>query len=280
MLTLTSGEINAWIAGLLWPLTRILGLIAAAPLFGNAGVPQSAKLSLGVLLALVIAPAVPAGPALDPTSWAGLLILVRELIIGVAMGFAMRLVFAAIEYAGEVASQTMGLGFAMFFDPSTRGRSSAVSQFMALVATMAFLAVNAHLVLIEALAESFITMPIGSTPFSANAPLELARWGGRIFSAGLQLSLPIVAALLITNVALGILTRAAPQLNIFGIGFPVTLGVGFLTLSLALPYLGGPIVSLFNQGIEAGRSIPRAANPQPGGLAPPPAAAPAVPAPG
>lgn len=281
MLTLTSAEINTWIAGLLWPLARILGLIAAAPLFGNAGVPVSVKVSLGVLLALVIAPLVPAVPAADPTSWAGLLILVKEMIIGVALGFAMRLVFAAIEYAGEVASQTMGLGFAMFFDPSTRGRSSAISQFMALVATMAFLAVNAHLVLLEALAESFVTMPITETPFSTNAALELVRWGGRIFSAGLQLSLPIVAALLITQVALGILTRAAPQLNIFGIGFPITLGVGFLTLSLALPYLGTPIVNLFNQGIETSRSLPRAGNPQPGtGVAPPAPATPIAPAPG
>ncbi|AWL06370.1 flagellar biosynthetic protein FliR [Massilia oculi] len=275
MLTLTSAEINTWIAALLWPLSRILGLIAAAPLFGNAGVPLRVKVLLGVFLALVIAPLVPAVPAVDPTSWAGLLILVKEMIIGLAMGFAMRLVFAAVEYAGEVASQTMGLGFAVFFDPSTRGRSSAVSQFMALVATMAFLAVNGHLVLLEALAESFFTMPITETPFSSNAALELVRWGGRIFSAGLQIAMPIIAALLITQVALGILTRAAPQLNIFGIGFPITLGVGFLTLSLALPYLSAPIVNLFNQGIEATRSLPRAGNPQPGA----PGAQPAQPTP-
>jgi flagellar biosynthetic protein FliR len=281
VLTLTSAEINTWIAALLWPLSRILGLIAAAPLFGNAGVPLRVKVLLGVFLALVIAPLVPAVPAVDPTSWAGLLILVKEMIIGLAMGFAMRLVFAAVEYAGEVASQTMGLGFAMFFDPSTRGRSSAISQFMALVATMAFLAVNGHLVLLEALAESFIAMPITETPFSSNAALELARWGGRIFSAGLQIAMPIIAALLITQVALGILTRAAPQLNIFGIGFPITLGVGFLTLSLALPYLSAPIVNLFNQGIETTRSLPRAGNPQPGTPGTPPAqAAPVVPAPG
>ncbi|MCD2515660.1 flagellar biosynthetic protein FliR [Massilia sp. G4R7] len=275
MLSLTTGEMNAWIAGLLWPLTRILGLVASAPLFGNAGVPMSIKLALGVLLASVIAPTVPAVPALDPTGWAGLLILVKELLIGVAMGLAMRIVFAAIEYAGEVASMTMGLGFAVFFDPNSRGRSSAVSQFMALVATMAFLAVNAHLVLLAALAESFVALPISETPFSGNAPLELVRWGGKIFSTGLQLSLPIVAALLITNVALGILTRAAPQLNIFGIGFPITLGVGFLTLSLAMPYLGMPIVNLFNAGIEAGRAVPRA-----GANATPPAPPRVQPAPG
>ncbi len=268
MLTLTSGEINAWIAGLLWPLTRILGLVASAPVFGHTSVPVSAKVVLGVLLALVIAPTVPALPALDPMSYAGLLILVQELLIGLAMGFSMRLVFAAFEYAGELASSTMGLGFASFFDPSTHGRSAAISQFMSMVATMAFLAVNAHLVLLAALSESFASLPISATPLSLAAPLELVRLGSRIFSAGLQLALPIIAAILIVNVALGILTRAAPQLNIFGIGFPVTLGVGLLTLSLSLPYLGTPIVNLFNEGIEAGRRLARTAADRPPGPAP------------
>jgi flagellar biosynthetic protein FliR len=259
MITLTSAEMNTWIAALLWPLARILGLIAAAPLFGNASVPASVKVALGVMLAAIIAPAIPALPAADPMSMAGCLILLQEMLIGLAMGFAMRIVFAAIEMAGEVSSLTMGLGFATFFDPMSHGRSSAVSQFLALIATMALLATNAHLVLLSALAESFITMPVSSTPMAAGAPLALARWGARIFSAGVQLSLPIVAALLITNVALGILTRAAPQLNIFGIGFPVTLGVGLLVLSLTLPSLSMPLQHLFNEGIEAARSLPRAA---------------------
>jgi flagellar biosynthetic protein FliR len=258
MITLTSAEMNTWLAALLWPLTRILGLIASAPLFGNTSVPVSIKVALGVILAAIMAPAIPALPAADPMSMAGFLILLQELLIGLAMGFSMRIVFAAIEMAGEVSSLTMGLGFATFFDPMSSGRSSAVSQFLALIATMAFLAVNAHLVLLSALAESFVTLPVSATPMSLGAPLELARWGARIFSAGLQLSLPIVAALLITNVALGILTRAAPQLNIFGIGFPVSLGVGLLVISMTLPYMGTPILNLFNQGIEASRSIGRA----------------------
>ena len=261
MLTLTSGEMNTWIAALLWPLTRILGLIATAPLFGNTAVPVSVKAVLGILLAMIIAPAIPALPAADPMSLAGFLILLRELLIGLAMGIVMRIVFAAIEMAGEVASMTMGLGFASFFDPLTAGRSSAVSQFLVLVSTMVFVAANYHLVLLQALAESFITMPVAATPLAGGAPLELARWGARIFSAGLQLSLPIVAALLITNIALGILTRAAPQLNLFALGFPITLAVGLLLVSLSLPYLATPIQNLINQGIEAARLLPRAAAP-------------------
>jgi flagellar biosynthetic protein FliR len=277
MITLTSVELNAWLAALLWPLSRVLGLIAASPLFGNTAVPVSVKVSLGVLLAVIMTPALSTLPAVDPMSMAGMLILVQEMLIGLAMGFTMRIVFAAIEMAGEVSSLTMGLGFASFFDPNTAGRSSAVSQMLTLIATMAFLAMNAHLVLLETLAESFISMPISATPMSANGPLEVVRWGGRIFATGLQLSLPIVAALLITNVALGILTRAAPQLNLFGVGFPITLTVGFLLIGATLPYLNMPIQNWFNQGIEATRSLGRAAAARtPARPAVPPAAPPAA----
>jgi flagellar biosynthetic protein FliR len=263
MITITTLQLNAWIAGLLWPLTRILGLITASPVLGHRSVPVSVKVILGVFLAMIIAPNVPAAPAMDPMGWAGLLVLAQEFIVGMAMGFAIRLVFAAIELAGEVSSLTMGLGFATFFDPNSSGRSSAISQFIALVATMAFLALNAHLVLIEALAESFVSLPISGSPLSLTAPLDMARWGARVFSAGMQISMPIVAALLVTNVALGVLTRAAPQLNIFGVGFSITLSVGLLTIALVLPYLSTPLANLFNEGIEAARGVARSAQARP-----------------
>jgi flagellar biosynthetic protein FliR len=143
---------------------------------------------------------------------------------------------------------------------------------------MAFLAMNAHLVLIQALVESFFTLPISATPMSLAAPLEMVRWGGRIFSAGLQIGLPIIAAMLVTNIALAILTRAAPQLNLFGIGFPITLGAGFLVISITLPYLGTPLQNLFNQGIEASRRIPRTGGERPGQPKPPAPPAAIVPA--
>jgi len=278
VLTLTSIELNTWIAALLWPLSRILGLVAAAPLFGNAAVPISTKVSLGVLLAMIIAPTVPALPAADPMSMAGLLILTQEMLIGLAMGFSIRIVFAAIEMAGEISSLTMGLGFASFFDPQTKGRSSAISQFLTMLATLMFLTVNGHLVLLAALAESFVSLPISASPINGGGFQQLAAWGGEIFRSGVQISLPIVAALLLTNVALGILTRAAPQLNIFGIGFPVTLGVGLLVLAMVLPYLAVPFQNMFLRGIETARLLPRgfAARERP---PPPPPANPLRPAP-
>ena len=146
---------------------------------------------------------------------------------------------------------TMGLGFASFFDPMTQGRNSAISQFLVLTATLLFLALNAHLAMLSALVESFSTIPIASDLKSGFSMYRLVIWGEQIFITGLKLSLPIVAALLITNIALGILTRAAPQLNIFGIGFPITIGVGFLMLTLLMPYLETPIEKLFQQGLNA-----------------------------
>lgn len=281
MLTLSSIELNTWIAALLWPLSRILGLIAAAPLFGNAAVPATVKVALGALLAMIIAPGVPALPAVNPMSLAGLLILTQEMLVGLAMGFTIRIVFSAIEMAGEISSLTMGLGFASFFDPQTKGRSSAISQFLVMLATLMFLTVNGHLVLLAALAESFVSLPISASPISGGGFQQLAAWGGEIFRSGLQIALPVIAALLLTNVALGILTRAAPQLNIFGIGFPVTLGVGLLVIGMVLPYLATPFQNMFLRGIETARLLPRgfAARDRPPPPVPPNPLRPALPTP-
>jgi flagellar biosynthetic protein FliR len=251
MITLTSVELNTWIASILWPLTRIIGVISVAPLFGNVSVPARVKICLGILLALIVAPTVPAIPATEPMSLPGLLILAQQLVIGLAMGFAMRIVFAGVEMAGEITGMTMGLGFASFFDPQTRARTSAISQFLALLVLMVYLATDLHLIVLTTLVKSFELLPISSGFISNEGLYHVVKLGGRVFSAGVQLSLPIVAALLITNVALGILTKAAPQLNIFGVGFPVTIGVGLIMIGLVLPYLMTPFINLIQEGIDA-----------------------------
>ncbi len=243
------------IASFLWPLTRILGLIAIAPPFGNNSVPMQVKLMLGVMLALIVAPTIQPLTQADPMSLTGIMILMQQLVIGMAMGFMVRVVFAGIEMAGEVIGLTMGLGFATFFDPQTRGRSSAISQVLVLVATLLFLTLNVHLSLFSALIESFNTIPISTSLTMGFSFQKLAIWGEQIFIIGMRLSLPIVAALLITNIALGILTRAAPQLNLFGIGFPITIGVGFLMLSMTMPYMLLPIENAFQSGMEAIQSL-------------------------
>jgi len=255
MISFSSNELIALINSFIWPLTRILGLIAVAPPFGNNTVPVQIKIALGVVLSLIVAPTLPAISNLDPVSLNGILVLAQQLIIGLAMGFVMRIVFSAIEMAGEVSGLTMGLGFATFFDPQTQGRSSAIAQFLVLTSTLLMLTLNVHLSMLAALVESFHTMPIATSYQSGLNYQKLAIWGEQIFSVGMHLSLPIVAALLVTNVALGILTRAAPQLNLFGIGFPITIGVGFLMVALIMPYLLLPLQNLFQSGLDTIQSL-------------------------
>lgn len=255
MLNFTSIELNALITGFMWPLTRILGLIATAPLFSNVSIPRRVKIGLGILLAMIVAPSVQVPAGLEPMSMEGLMILMQQMLIGIAMGFSMRVIFSAVELGGEVASMTMGLGFATFFNPQSQGRSNAVSQLLSLLTLMVYLAANVHLALLSTLVESFTSMPITVGPMHGNVAEQVVHWAGRVFSAGLQLSLPIVAALLVTNMALGILTRAAPQLNLFGIGFPITLAVGFSMIGLTLPYLATPLSSLFQEAIITIRQL-------------------------
>ena len=265
MITVTSTELLGWVTSLLWPLTRILGLIMTAPLFSNRSIPRRVRVALGIGIGLIVAPTLTGLPAIDPVSLAGILLLAQQFVIGLALGFAMRIVFAAVEMAGEMTGLTMGLGFATFFDPQSQGRSSAVSQFLALLILMIYLAANVHLILLSVLVDSFRTLPISAQPMASASIWHLLQSGGQIFNIGVQLAMPMVAALLMTNMALGILTRAAPQLNIFGIGFPLTLTVGFVVIGLSLPYLAGPMQSLMQGGIELIRQLGAQPLPLPAG---------------
>ncbi len=248
----------AWISGLLWPLTRILALIASAPLFSHKSIPKRVKLGLGVFISMIVAPTLPALPTIDMLSLQGLSILIQQILIGVSIGFIMRIVFAAIELAGTLSGMTMGLGFASFFDPQSQGQTNAVTQFLAVIALLFFLSINGHLMLLMAVVESFYTMPISLDPHSGVSMLELINWGEKIFSSGLQLALPVVAVLLLTNLALGVLSRAAPQLNLFGIGFPVTIGIGYMVLALTFNAMSRPLEQLMFDGISKANHLVRA----------------------
>jgi flagellar biosynthetic protein FliR len=261
MISVTSAQLYSWIAGFIWPLSRILGVISIAPPFSNAMIPTRVKLMLGIFIAVLISPNVPALPALDPMSLPGLLVLVQEILIGLAMGTVMRMVFAAVEMAGQMVSATMGLSFAAFFDPTSEGQTAVISQFFSLLATLVFLSVNGHLVMLAALSESFVTLPISANPMGTAGIHQLVLWGGSLFSMGLQLSMPIIGVLLVTNMALGVLSRAAPQLNLFGIGFPITLSTGFILIALSLPYMITPLDRLLNNGIDMIKLIGGVASP-------------------
>lgn len=261
MISVTSAQLNFWLAAFFWPFVRILALVASAPIFGNPGVPVRVKIGLAFVLTLILAPVLGPMPPVEPGSAIGLLIMAQQIVIGVAIGFAMRIIFTAVEMAGQIAGMQMGLGFATFFDPQNAAQMPVVGQFLGLVATLVFLALNGHLLLIEVLVQSFKVLPVVAPPYSTNGWRVLVGWGGEVFLAGLLLSLPIMAALLITNLALGIMTRAAPQLNVFSVGFPITLAAGFVVLAVALSYFAPLFERLLHDGLQMTIQILRQAGP-------------------
>jgi flagellar biosynthesis protein FliR len=238
LITVTSAQLDAWLTALIWPLTRVLAVLAAAPVLGQTRIPARIRIALAIGIVLVLVPTLPAPPAVAPTSPAGMLILATQIVIGLAIGFVLRLVFVAVEMAGDLIGLQMGLGFAMFYDPGNVQHTPIVGQFMGLLATLVFLAINGHLMIISALADSFRTLPVAAAPLGANLFEALARHGAIVFVAGLQLALPLIVTMLVVTLALGVLTRAAPQLNIFAVGFPLTIAIGFGALILTLPYFG------------------------------------------
>lgn len=257
MISLSSVQLEAWLAAFLYPLTRILALVASAPVIGNRQVPARVKVGFAMLITFVVAPTLDIQPDIEIASGMGMLILAQQLLVGFAMGFAMRLVFTAVEMAGDLMGMQMGLGFASFYDPVNAANNQVIAQFLGIVGALAFLSLNGHLYMLSTLAESFKVFPISTHIPAASAMHTLTLWGGSIFSQAMRLSLPIIAALLITNLALGVLTRSAPQLNIFAIGFPITLAVGFVTLILALPYLAPMLESFTHSGVETMLKVAR-----------------------
>ncbi|MCC6916755.1 flagellar biosynthetic protein FliR [Nitrosomonas sp.] len=255
MISITTEQLNGWLAVLIWPLVRILAILASTPLLGSSSIPTPVKLGLALLLAILIAPLLPPLPQIDPGSGIGLIVLMQQVIIGLAMGFSMRIIFTAIEMAGEITGLQMGLGFAMFFDPQQSGQVQVIGRFYGLLATLFFLAIDGHLQVITILAESFTTLPVGTDGINTASFTALVDRGVMIFTLGLHLALPVLTALLITNLALGILTRAAPQLNIFAVGFPLTLGIGLLVMSWVLPYCTPLFSQIFRESFSFMQSL-------------------------
>lgn len=259
MISVTSAQLDAWIALFAFPLARVLGLFALAPVFASIGIPRRTRLLIGLAVTFAIVAGVPPVPAVSPGSWTGMLILAQQMMIGVLLGFTLRIAFAAVDVAGEMIGLQMGLSFAVFYDPQNAGQSPVLSEFLGLLTTLIFLAMNGHLLTLSVLAESFHLLPIGATPFSAQGISAAVAWAAVLFSSGVLLALPVVAALLIANIAMGVLSRVAPQLNLFAVGFPVTIVSGFVVLTISLPYFGTALERLFDQSFVALRGVIQAA---------------------
>lgn len=240
MLTFSEAQVLAWISPLLWPFLRILGLFTSAPVLSMKTVPRRVRVALAVLIAFAAQPSLPDTSAFTLNSPLVAGAVAQQVMIGLTMGFAARVVFAAIEFAGEMVGLQMGLNFASFFDPTTGGQSTAVSRFYGTIASWLFVVMNGHLLLTAAVVQSFHTFPVSGEPLAFLATVQPQVWGSEIFRLGLWIALPIMAMLLLVNMVMGVMSRVASQLNIFAIGFPITLSVGLLGLWLTLPMMQVP----------------------------------------
>ena len=247
MLTFSEAQILEWISPLLWPFLRVLALIGSMPVLGQRSVPMRLRVALAFLVAFCAQATLPAMPVIALDTPMAFLTVAQQLIIGVSLGFAVRIVFAAIEFAGEIVGLQMGLNFAGFFDPATGGQTTAVSRFYGVAVSWLFIVINGHLLLIAAVVQSFQAFPVGAEPFVFLRAVQPQVWGAEVFRLGLWIALPMIAILLFTNLVLGVISRVAQQMNIFAIGFPITLSVGLIGVLLTLPMMQTPFTMALEQ---------------------------------
>lgn len=252
---LEASRITGWLTALLWPLLRVSGLLLVAPVLGANVVPARVRIVLALALAVMVSPLAPAPPGLDPLSAPGVLAMATQVAIGAAIGFAVQIAFDALVMAGQLVAMTMGLGFATLVDPARGGATPVLSQFLLILGILLFLSVDGHVALIGVLVDSFRWAPVGAAGLGPDGLWSLALWGGKVFEAGLVIALPALIALLGINLGMGVVSRAAPQLNLFAVGFPVAMLFGFVVLLLSLPALRSVFLDLLEEAFAVAASV-------------------------
>ena len=250
MITFDEAQILAWASPLIWPFLRALALFTALPVLGSRTVPARVRVALAAFIALASQASLPPMPVVALDSPLALMLVAQQLVIGLSLGFAVRLAFTAVEFAGEIIGLQMGLNFAGFFDPLSASTATATSRFFGTLVAWLFIAINGHLLVVMALVHSFSAFPVGPEPFAFLRTMLPHQWGAEVFSTGLWIALPLVTLLLFVNLVLGAISRVAPQINVFAIGFPVTLGMGLVGMLLMLPWLERPFTMTLERLIE------------------------------
>jgi len=247
MISLTEAQLMAWLTPVLWPFLRVLALFSSMPVLGQRNVPIRVRIALSFFIAIGVAGTATAGPDVPLDSPAAILLVIQQVLIGLSLGFAVRIIFTAIEFAGEIIGLQMGLNFAGFFDPATAQQATATSSFFSTMVAFLFIAMNGHLLVIEAVVQSLVAFPVSPEPFAFLHAVRPETWGAEIFRLGLWIALPLIAMLLFINMMLGVIARVAPQISIFSVGFPITLGVGLIGVMFTLPLLQGPFTAALEQ---------------------------------
>ena len=250
MISISEAQLVAWISPILWPFLRVLAVFTAAPVFSSRVFPVRARIALAFLIAYAAQASMPQQAVVSVNDPEALGVVIQQVGVGLAIGFTVRLVFGAFELAGQVIGFQMGLGFAAFFDPSTSAQSSAMGRFYANMAALLFVVLNGHLMVIMAVAQSFTAFPVDQNFLQALGTMKLYELGADLFASAFWIALPVIAMLMFANLALGIVSRVAPQMNIYAIGFPVTLVVGLVGVALTLPMLEQPFAALMERMMD------------------------------
>ncbi len=224
----------AALALFIWPFIRISSMFISIPVFSVRTLPAKIRLIAAFLITLVIIPLLPEQPEISLFSYQGLMVTIQQVAIGLSTGFVLQMVFAVMLVGGQSIAYSMGLGFASMVDPATGIQVPVVAQVFMVASSLMFLSVNGHLLLIEMLVESFNTLPIATIGISLDDLWIIITWSSQIFAAGVLLALPVMAALLFVNISFGVAARAAPQLQIFGVGFPISIMLGMVLVWVSI----------------------------------------------
>jgi flagellar biosynthetic protein FliR len=246
-------DLLAHFYALLWPMLRISALLVAAPIFSLRAVNLRIRIVLALAITWLVYP-LHDWPTLDPLSAPGLLEIGNQLMIGLLMGLMLQIVTSSILIAGQSIANAIGLSMATMIDPNM-GNVPVISQFLLVLATLVFVGLGGHAMLLGLVVESFNTLPIGKSLVADVAWRQLVVWSSMLFLGALLTALPVMVALLLINIGLGIATRAAPSLNIFSVGFPAMIFAGFAVLVFALPSIGARIQWLWIQGFTQVRTL-------------------------
>ncbi|MBS7351322.1 MAG: flagellar biosynthetic protein FliR [Comamonas sp.] len=250
MVGFSEAQIMAWLSPVLWPFLRILAMFSVAPVFSQRVVPVRYKVGMALVIAIAAQASFTEIPIISVNAPEAVTVAILQVGVGLAIGFSARVVIAAIEMAGEAIALQMGLGFASFFDPTSGAQLSAVSRFLVQVFTMFFVVVNGHLFVLLAVFKSFEIFPVDGSLIQVINTMRVHELGASIFSSGLWIALPMMALLLFTNLTMGVITRIAPQMNIFAVGFPITLALGLVGITATLPSMEQPFLRLLERAFE------------------------------
>lgn len=234
----------------IWPMGRIGGLILTVPVFSSVLLPSRVKIFLLAAVSWTCASLVPDNLSFIHFDGLFAIYMIQELFLGMLMGFVLQLVFQVFVLGGQIISMQAGLGFAIMVDPASKASVPLISQIYLMMVTLVFLALNGHLAVIEALINSFRIMPIGQVSLDNSIVWNVIMFSGWMFKEALLISIPSILSLLIVSLAFGVMARVAPQLNIFSLGFPITLLMGFVIIKIGLSTIGTQMIESIQLGMK------------------------------